>query len=446
VNTDPQNQLSSNQPLFQSSPLSDLDPEVVKDLVTYAKAITDLEKFTQELTKEFGDDAKPYAKALFNKAQQKLKKVPKTPTEIRESIDPEKNLSGKTIRNMVRGYLTMGVDEKEVLDRVHQELQKVWADLSLDDVRETFVNYGKGKLPSSEELHGKLNKLRALKVSEIKLAALKVRLTPNDDEICSLEAEIDKTYKEIGVPRVSEYGKIKRLNFNISRFTLAIREFFLKAGGIRKNKLPNELGQSGYAMDLFINVHDELNAFRSSLKFGNEFPTGQPSRDESDQTCRKPFTVTSLSNYIDAMRNFAKAFERLSDVLEIEERDGSPDMSTLLFFETACDVFSIAVSEFSIEHYNVHIDVLNNNKDNIYYSWQAQLYEERPATAENTARASEYRQKAAQKVRDNKALTALEETVRTMGEVLENRAKTARTRCSEMIEIYLYPRNMQTRL
>lgn len=200
--------------LFQDSPLSDLDPEVVKDLVIFAKGFPDLEKFTSALTKEFGPESAPYASALFSSATASLKKAQRSPMEIARDLDPDQDLTGRVIANMVRGHLTLGTPESEILPRIHEELQQtVWPMLSLDEVREIYTNYGQVTFPSQEEISKKARALKALTLAEIKLEKLLKGLLPEStgakrdpkrDEVRELEKLITNEYKKLGLKRETE--------------------------------------------------------------------------------------------------------------------------------------------------------------------------------------------------------------------------------------------------
>lgn len=211
--------LFQDGPLFQDSPLTDLDPENLKILVKISKMLVatgnkTVEAFTSALTKEFGPESEPYASALFNKATASLKKAQRSPMEIARDLDPEKDLTGRVIANMVRGHLTLGTKEDEILPRIHEELQQtVWPMLSLDEVREIYTNYGTVTFPSQEEISKKARALKALTLAEIKLEKLLKGLLPEStgakrdpkrDEVRELEKLITNEYKKLGLKRETE--------------------------------------------------------------------------------------------------------------------------------------------------------------------------------------------------------------------------------------------------
>ena len=227
-----------------------LSPEVLDDLSIVGASFilhgSNTEaKFTEALVKEFGEDARPYGGEIFERSKvkldkvRKIAKVRKSPQELKAEIDPNKELSGRMIFNMVSGYLQEGIPEEKVLARVHKELQDVWENLTFDEVSDAYTGYGKAKYPSSEELAVSLRHVRNIERIKRQIRVVEGGQAPKksgvqrdkaSERILELNKELAAVFKASGIvdtetnQLTSALGAIKtRFKNQIVEYTKAVK-------------------------------------------------------------------------------------------------------------------------------------------------------------------------------------------------------------------------------
>jgi hypothetical protein len=109
------------------------------------------------LAAEFGGEVVvDHIDKILNAAREQLGRASKgsrakTPTELFNLIEPDKEISNKLVFNMVRGMINEGVPKEKVLKKVLKLLQEKFPDLTYDQLSDIFTGYGTVKFPSSEE-------------------------------------------------------------------------------------------------------------------------------------------------------------------------------------------------------------------------------------------------------------------------------------------------------
>lgn len=144
--------------LFQSQPLP---PEALQAFADIAaeyilEGKTDSE-VEMALAEDFGLEVLvDHIDKILNAAREQLGKASKgsrakTPTELFNLIEPDKEINNKLVFNMVRGMINEGVPKEKVLKKVLAKLQEKFPDLTYDQLSDIFTGYGTVKFPSSEE-------------------------------------------------------------------------------------------------------------------------------------------------------------------------------------------------------------------------------------------------------------------------------------------------------
>ncbi len=218
--------------LFQSAPEEDsIRVQILEDLANVGTSYLEngaktLEKFTEKLVADFGEEFRSEAEIIYGMAQDKYKKLlakvsQKTPQELASLIDPTLDISERMVYNMVHGFLRQGLEGKAVLVAVTKILQENgYPKLTRDEVMVAFTRYGKIKNLSEDEIKVASRKLKGVERLGAQLLDIAkgffpkktgLRRDPTTSPVRSLMKQIKQAMIDAGMNYTDEQDKKTRL-------------------------------------------------------------------------------------------------------------------------------------------------------------------------------------------------------------------------------------------
>ena len=146
----------------------------------------DIADATIEMMREFGKGVADYVEEAHGLAKQMVADTRagvegeghQSAEAILASLGPEIDLTKRDVWDLARAHLIDGKRGSDVLNAVTDDLQKIYPDLTRDEVATLFTDYGKVSYPDPGEIPQALNRLRLLERAALKLIDLAKGLMP----------------------------------------------------------------------------------------------------------------------------------------------------------------------------------------------------------------------------------------------------------------------------